>query len=469
MQGDWILRSQRVVTSGAVRPADIAIAKGRITAVRDVGAAPVGPPVVDVGALAVLPGVVDTHVHVNEPGRTAWEGFATATAAAAAGGVTTIVDMPLNSIPATTSVRALDEKLAALGSQARIDVGLWGGAVPGNAGELVAMLRAGALGFKCFLVDSGVDEFRHVDADGLRDALAAIADTEAPLLVHAELPGPLARADAALAAAALTDPRSYLRYLRSRPPEAEDEAVALVATTAAATGGRAHIVHLSSAGALETLREARARGVRLSAETTPHYLVFAAEAIPDGATPYKCAPPIREDENRGRLWAGLADGTVEMVVTDHSPCTPELKRIGDGDLAGAWGGIASLELGLAAVWTEARARGFDLVQVVDWLCRRPAALAGLAGRKGDIVVGADADLVVLDPEATFVVDAAALHHRHPVTPYDGARLHGRVAATILRGQPVFVGAAAAGWAAPWAGAPGLVGAPRGTWLRGTAA
>jgi allantoinase len=342
------------------------------------------------------------------------------------------------------------------------------------------MLRAGALGFKCFLVDSGVDEFPPLDEAGLAAALSAISDTEAPLLVHAELPGPLARADAALAASALRDPRSYLRYLRSRPPEAEDEAVALVAATAAATGGRAHIVHLSSAGSLATLRRARDRGVRLSAETTPHYLVFAAEQVPDGATPFKCAPPIREEENRIQLWDGLADGTVEMVVTDHSPCTPELKRLGDGDLAAAWGGIASLELGLAAVWTEARERGFDLARVVDWLCARPAALAGLSGRKGAIEVGCDADLVVLDPDASFVVDPARLHHRHPVTPYAGAQLHGRVVATILGGSPAYLGdaalaggpgaalaAAVASVGSPVAG--GFVGAPRGRWLRGSAA
>jgi len=463
MFDEWILRSRRVVTGGAINPADVVIRRGVIAAVAPHGGGPAGPPVIDVGELAVLPGVVDTHVHVNEPGRTEWEGFATATRAAAAGGVTSLVDMPLNSVPATTTVRALEAKRAAMDGKLTIDVGLWGGAVPGNAGELVPLLRAGALGFKCFLVDSGVDEFPRLDADGLAQALAAIAGTAAPLLVHAELPGPLAAADAALAASALRDPRSYLRYLRSRPPEAEDEAVALVATTAAATGGRAHIVHLSSAGSLDTLRRARDQGVRLSAETTPHYLVFAAEGVPDGATPYKCAPPIREEANRDRLWGGLADGTVEMVVTDHSPCTPELKRLAEGDFAAAWGGIASLELGLAAVWTAASARGFDLAQVVDWLCRRPAALAGLTA-KGELAPGRDADLIVLDPDATFVVDPARLHHRHPVTPYAGAALRGVVAATILGGQPIYAGAAA-----PWAGPPGFVGAPRGRWLRGTAA
>ena len=462
MFDDWILRSQRVVTGGAPVAADIHIRRGVIESVGP--HAPTQLPVVDVGALAVLPGVVDTHVHVNEPGRTAWEGFATATRAAAAGGVTTIVDMPLNSVPATTTVRALEDKLAALGDQATIDVGLRGGAVPGNAGELVPLLRAGALGFKCFLVDSGVDEFPPLDADGLAAALAAIAATDAPLLVHAELPGPLAAADAALARSALTDPRSYLRYLRSRPPEAEDEAVALVATTAAATGGRAHIVHLSSAGSLDTLRRARDQGVRLTAETTPHYLYFAAEAIADGATAFKCAPPIREQGNRDRLWGGLDDGTVAMVVTDHSPCTPELKRLGDGNLAEAWGGIASLELGLSAVWTAHRARGGALARLVDWLCTRPAALAGLAGRKGAIAPGHDADLVVFDDSAEWTVDPARLHHRHPVTPYAGDRLAGAVCATILAGRPVYATAAA-----PWAGAPGFVGAPRGRWLRGTAA
>jgi allantoinase len=467
MFDNWVLRSRRVVADGTVAPRDIEICVGQIAALHAHGKAPPALPVVDVGDQVVMPGVVDTHVHVNEPGRTAWEGFASATRAAAAGGVTTLVDMPLNSVPATTTVRALEAKLAALGDQARIDVGLWGGAVPGNAGELVPLLRAGALGFKCFLVDSGVDEFPPLDAEGLAAALSAIAHTEAPLLVHAELPGPLAAADAALARSALSDPRSYLRYLQSRPPEAEDEAVALVATTAAATGGRAHIVHLSSAGALETLRRARDQGTRLTAETTPHYLTFEAERIPDGAPAYKCAPPIRGADNRARLWAALHDGTIAMVVTDHSPCTPELKRLGDGNLAEAWGGIASLELGLSAVWTAATTRGVHLstlVKLAEWLCARPAALAGLAGRKGAIAPGHDADLVVFDPGEEYVVDPAQLHHRHPVTPYAGKRLAGVVHATILRGQPIY-----AGRHARWAGDPGFVGPPRGRWLRGAAA
>jgi allantoinase len=432
---EWI-GGERVVVDGRIGPAWLRIAGGRIVEIARERPEVAG--VVDVGGLTILPGVVDTHVHVNEPGRTEWEGFATATRAAAAGGVTTLVDMPLNSIPATTSVRALEEKRIALDGKCAVDVGLWGGAVPGNAGELVPMLRAGALGFKCFLVDSGVDEFPPLDAGGLRDALSAIRDEAAPLLVHAELPGPLDEARAALARE-ITDVRSYVRYLRSRPPSAEDAAVALVAETAAKTGGRAHIVHLSSAGALETLRRARDRGTRISAETTPHYLVFTAETIPDGATEYKCAPPIREDANRALLWGALGDGGIEMVVTDHSPCTPELKRRDVGDFEAAWGGIASLELGLRAVWTEARARGATLVDVVRWLSTAPAQLAGLDGRKGAIAVGADADLVLFDPDARDVVDAKALHHRHAVTPYHGRALDGRVVATILRGAPVYVG------------------------------
>jgi allantoinase len=456
---DWWLGGERVVVDGRIAPAWLRIAGGRIAEIaRERPSAERAGRVVDAGRLTVLPGVVDTHVHVNEPGRTEWEGFSTATRAAAAGGVTTLVDMPLNSVPATTSVRALEEKRAALDGKCAIDVGLWGGAVPGNAGELVPMLRAGALGFKCFLVDSGVDELPPLDAGGLEAALAAIADERAPLLVHAELPGPLDEARAALARE-VTDVRSYLRYLRSRPPSAEDGAVALVAETAGRTGGRAHIVHLSSAGALETLRRARDRGTRLTAETTPHYLVFAAEAIPDGATEYKCAPPIREEANRALLWSALRDGGIEMVVTDHSPCTPELKRREAGDFEAAWGGIASLQLGLRAVWTEARARGATLVDVARWLATAPAALAGLDGRKGAIAVGADADLVLFDPDARAVVDPAALFHRHPVTPYAGRALDGAVAATILRGAPIYVGEAAPPELGPAGFAP-----PSGRWV-----
>ena len=433
-----VLRSQRVVLPDGERPAQVVIEGERITRV-----APFDEPfpdviVEDLGSLALLPGLVDCHVHVNEPGRTAWEGFATATRAAAAGGVTTIVDMPLNSIPATTTYAALQQKIEALGDQLTVDVGLWGGVVPGNRGELLPMLRGGALGFKCFLVDSGVDEFPMVTGAILADALAELAATPAAILVHAELPGPIDEAAAGLQTLGPDhDERSYARYLASRPARAEDEAIAVVSSLCDQQRGRAHIVHLSSAGGLAILQRHRERGQsRLTAETTPHYLTLESEGIPDGATEYKCAPPIRDHQNREALWRGLAAGIVDLVVTDHSPCTPELKRMTEGDFAGAWGGIASLQLGLRAVWTEAHARHRTLVDIARWMAEEPARLAQQTGRKGRIAAGYDADFVVFDPDAIAAVRADEILHRHKVTPYLGRALRGRVLQTWLRGEVI---------------------------------
>ncbi|WP_437731062.1 allantoinase AllB [Sorangium sp. So ce1335] len=433
MTPDLIVRGLRVVTGGAVRPASVHIQGGTIVDVAGHDEAPEGCPVVDAQGAVVMPGLVDAHVHINEPGRTEWEGFETATRAAAAGGVTSLVDMPLNSVPPTTTVAHLEEKARAAEGRCLVDVGFWGGAVPGNAGELLPLLEAGALGFKCFMVDSGVAEFGHVAEADLRAALEVLAGTGAPLLVHAELPGPI---DAARAAVAGLDPRTYAAYLRSRPREAEDQAIALLASLCQATGARAHVVHLSSATALGILERARDGGAALSAETTPHYLHFAAEEIPDGATPFKCAPPIRERENREELWAALQGGLIELVVSDHSPCTPELKRLEAGDFDAAWGGISSLQLGLSIVWTDARRRGIPIERLAAWLCQGPARLAGLR-RKGEIRRGFDADLVIWDPEATFRVEPPLIQHRHKVTPYAGEELHGVVQATYLRGEKVY--------------------------------
>ncbi len=439
-----VLRSKRVVLPEGVRPATVWIDGERIARVgpHDV-TVPGAIAAEDFGDLVIMPGVVDSHVHVNEPGRTDWEGFETATRAAAAGGVTTIVDMPLNSIPATTSVVALHAKARALEGKCTVDVGLWGGAVPGNAGVLADLVREGALGFKCFMVDSGVPEFGHVSLGDLADAMRVLSKlsdcaSDVPLLVHAELAGPIEEAQKALALDPVRDAKSYLRYLRSRPRSAEDEAIEAVVRTSQSTGARAHIVHLSSASALATLRRARDAGVRVTSETTPHYLTLFSEAIPDGATAFKCAPPIREDENRAGLWSGLAEGTIDMVVTDHSPCTPELKKMEAGDFEGAWGGIASLQLGLSVTWTEARGRGVDLATLVRWMCTAPAKLAGL-DKKGAIAAGKDADLVLFDPEATFTVTPERILHRHYVTPYMGHELHGVVRATYLRGSHIFDG------------------------------
>jgi allantoinase len=421
-----ILRSRKVVTPQGIMPATIHIRDGVI---ERMGHFDDAEKVADYGELTLMPGVVDSHVHVNEPGRTEWEGFETATRAAAAGGVTTIVDMPLNSIPPTTSVAALETKVHALHGKCRVDVALWGGAVPGNADQLRVMLEAGACGFKCFLVDSGVPEFGHLDARGLEEALLALRGTGAPLLVHAELPEHIHPPSG--------DERSYASYLASRPAQAEDEAIALVYALARKTGTHAHIVHLSSANGLDTIRRARDTHVSLTAETTPHYLYFDAERVPDGATEFKCAPPIREHANREELWRGIEQGLLNAIVSDHSPCTPDLKRMGEGDIARAWGGIASLQFGLPIVWTEAKRRGIAFEKIAELMTTGPATLAGLGDRKGKLAAGYDADIVVFDPDARFVVQTEQIQHRHKVTPYAGETLTGVVKAAYVRGNKVW--------------------------------
>ncbi|MEU0546503.1 allantoinase AllB [Micromonospora sp. NPDC005979] len=422
MSYDLVLRSTRVVTPQGERPATVCVTDGRIEAVTDHSAVPDGP-LTDLGDLALLPGLVDTHVHVNEPGRTEWEGFASATRAAIAGGVTTIVDMPLNSLPPTVSVPALDVKRRAADGRVHADVGFWGGAVPGNAGDLAALHHAGVLGFKCFLVDSGVPEFPPLDPPALDEALRAV---DALFIVHAEDP------DAVRAA---PPSRRYADFVASRPPNAETEAIAQVLDAAGRAAARVHILHLSSADALPLIAAARGAGVSVTVETCPHYLCLTAEEVPDGATEYKCCPPIRDRVNQDRLWAGLVAGVIDCVVSDHSPSTPTLKRPPSGDFAAAWGGISSLQIGLPAMWSAARRRGYRLVDVVRWMAQRPAEIAGL-GAKGRIAPGFDADLVAFAPDEPFVVDPTALRHRHPVTPYAWRTLHGVVRDVWLRGQPV---------------------------------
>jgi allantoinase len=425
---DLAVVGRRVVAPEGLRAAAVLIAGGRIAALVERAAVPAGCPVLEAGDRVVMPGLVDTHVHVNEPGRAEWEGFETATRAAAAGGVTTLVDMPLNSIPATTSLPALEAKLAAARGRLAVDCGFWGGVVPGNAAELDRMVDAGVSGFKAFLAPSGVDEFRPVGEGDLRAAMPILARRGVPLLAHAEMAGP---------APGPGDPRRYATYLASRPPSGENEAIRFLVRLGRETGCRVHVVHLSSSEALPILAEARAGGAPITVETCPHYLVFAAEEVPDGRTEFKCSPPIRERANRERLWAGLAEGTIDMVVSDHSPCTPELKGLETGDFLRAWGGIASLQLRLPVVWTEAQRRGFGLEDLARWLCRRPAELAALTGRKGALAPGCDADLVIWDPEASFAVEPEAVRHRHPLTPYRGRRLRGVVETTLLRGAVVY--------------------------------
>ncbi len=387
---------------------------------------------VEAGDALVFPGLVDTHVHVNEPGRTEWEGFASATRAAAAGGVTTLLDMPLNSIPPTTDVAGLEAKRDAARGQCAVDTGFLGGVVPGNAAELKALHSAGVFGFKGFLCASGVDEFPALSPGDLRVAARALAELDALLMVHAEWPPVLRRA-----APSYGDRRSYATWLGSRPVDAELEAVRFLIGLARQTGVRIHVVHVSALETLKLIGAARAEGVRLTAETCPHYLSFAAEEIPPGATEYKCAPPIRAARHREGLWGSLALGRLDAVVSDHSPSPPAMKLRENGDFFRAWGGIAGLQLRLPVVWTGAKARGHAPERLVEWLCAGPARLAGLGGSKGSIAPGYDADLVLWHPGREFVVDENVLRHRYPITPWLGRVLAGVVEATYLRGERVY--------------------------------
>jgi allantoinase len=431
---DQVIRSRRVVTPDGTRPASVLISDGRIAALAEWDDLSADVPVTDAGELVIMPGNVDAHVHVNEPGRTEWEGYASATRAAAAGGVTCIVDMPLNSIPPTTTLAGFEEKLAAAAGQCSVDVAFWGGVIPGNTSELAPLAGRGVRGFKCFLIHSGVDEFHHVTAENLRQAMPEIARLGSVLLVHAEVPGPI---EAAAASVARRDPRLYDTFLRSRPRESENEAISLVIDLCRETGCRVHIVHHSSSDALPMLRGARAEGLPLTVETCPHYLTFAAEEIADGATHFKCCPPVRERENREHLWAAVADGTIDMVVSDHSPCTPALKLQEEGDFMAAWGGIAALQFGLPVMWTNLRDRGFDLADLTRLMSAETATLAGLEHRKGKLAAGYDADIVVWDPEREFKVVPAIIRHRHKLTPYSGMELRGVVEMTYVSGKKVY--------------------------------
>ena len=432
--GSRAVVSQRVVTPEGVRPAAVLVEGERIRGVVSPREVPANFEREDFGDVALLPGLVDSHVHINEPGRTDWEGFQTATQAAAAGGYTTVVDMPLNCVPATTNKLALEAKRRAAATKCTVDWAAWGGVVQGNEHDIEALAKAGVRGFKCFLVHPGIDEFTMVREPELRAALPHVARTGLPLLVHAELPGPV---DAATKRLQTADWRRYSTYVQSRPDEAELLAIRLMLSLCREYGFRLHIVHLATAAALNELCGARAEGLPVTVETCPHYLHLEAEAISDGATQCKCAPPIRSSANRDGLWRGLKDGVVDMVVTDHSPCPPEMKLPHQGDFRKAWGGIASLSMALPVIWTEARARGFTLSDVARWMSEKPAKLAGCDNRKGHIAPGRDADLVVFDPEAEFTVTADRLRHRYTVSPYLGEVLSGVVVRTYLRGRLVF--------------------------------
>ena len=426
---DLVLRGQQVLAGQDIAPREIGVRDGKIVAVEPYGTGLSGTRVIEVAADEVLlPGLVDTHVHVNEPGRTEWEGFESATKAAAAGGVTTIVDMPLNSIPPTVNLEALEIKREAAGKNAYVNVGFWGGAIPGNKKDLRELHEAGVFGFKCFLLHSGVDEFPSLSVDEMEEDMAELASFDSLMIVHAEDAEIIDNSPQPVGG-------KYAGFLDSRPRDAENTAIAQVIERARTTGVRAHVLHLSSSDALEMISEAKAEGVKLTVETCPHYLTLLSEDIPDGATAFKCCPPIRENDNRELLWKGLEEGVIDCIVSDHSPSTIDLKDVENGDFGVAWGGVASLQLGLPLIWSEAKQRGLKLEQVVQWMGVNPSKLAGL-GAKGSIEEGKDADFAIFAPEDTFEVDVQKLHHKNPISPYQGKTLHGVVRRSIIAGNDV---------------------------------
>ena len=427
----YALHSKQIALPEGIRDATILIQDGLITGIEEGLISGMGVGLLDMGDKVVMPGVIDPHVHINEPGRTDWEGFETATRSALAGGITTLVDMPLNSSPVTTTAAAFDQKLAATAGQLHCNVGFWGGVVPGNEKEIGSLIDRGVLGFKAFLTHSGIDEFPNVTEADLRKVMPAIARSGLPLLVHCELEGEMS------GGALGVDRRSYQNYLLSRPPVWEEDAIALMIRLCAEYRCRTHIVHLSSAGSIDLIRKAKDKGLPLTAETAQHYLYFAAEGIRDGATSFKCAPPIRSRENNDQLWEALQEGVIDFVATDHSPAPPDLKELDSGDFIRAWGGISSVQLALSALWTLTRKKGGTPKDLVKWLCGGPAALIGQSGRRGEISRGRVADLVVWDPGAEFIVTKEGLHHKHKNTPYLGERLAGVMEQTWLSGVKVF--------------------------------
>lgn len=428
-------RSRRVVTPNGIRAAVVLVQDERILEVVPPDKIPAHATVTDFGDAAMLPGLVDSHVHINEPGRTEWEGFRTATRAAAAGGYTTVVDMPLNCLPATITVEALEAKRSAAEGQCTVDWKAWGGVVSDNQEDIESLAAAGVPGFKCFLVHPGIDGFTMVSEQELRAALPHVAKTGLPLLVHAELPGPVDEATRLLEGA---DWSKYSTYVQSRPDEAELAAIRQMISLCREFRFRLHIVHVATGQALEMLRAAKSEGLPVTAETCPHYLHFSSEAIRDGKTLFKCAPPIRTRENRDNLWKGLQEGVIDLVTTDHSPCPPGMKLLSEGNFRKAWGGIAGISLALPVMWKDASARGFTLTDIAQWMAEGPARLAGCELRKGQLVRGFDADFVVFEPELEFDVTEDRLFYRHSVSPYLGERLRGVVKKTYLRGRCVFV-------------------------------
>lgn len=428
---EFAIFSQRVVLADAIAPACVVVRHGMITEILSI-ASDCEVPVIDVGELVILPGLIDPHVHFNDPGRDDWEGFQSGTLAAAAGGITTIVDMPLNSSPVTTTASAMDAKVAAARGRIAIDVGLHGGLVPENAHRIAELIDAGVMGVKAFLCHSGIDDFPNVSREHLAIAMPQLADAGVVLLAHAEIATPVPPMPVTL----MPNPRSYRDYLASRPPRFERDAIEMLIDLCRQTGCRTHIVHLADTGSVDSLRAARAAGLPITVETCPHYLTFTADQIADGQTQFKCAPPIRDQENREGLWQALRDGVIDFIASDHSPCPPTMKTLDSGRFDQAWGGISSVQLGLSAVWTEASQRGFSLHDVARWMSHSPGSVFAI---RAGIAVGNPASLVIFDPEATFRVNAAQLFHRHRLTPYDGRVMRGIVHATLIRGKPAATG------------------------------
>ncbi len=429
----FAVRSSKIVTPAGLIDGAVFVEAGKISAVGGADSIPKGTRVYDAGNLMVIPGLVDTHVHINEPGRTDWEGYDSATRAAAAGGITCVVDMPLNCIPVTTSLKAFKEKLAAVGSQIHVDCAYYGGVIPGNQSALSDMVKAGVVGFKAFMVDSGIDDFPYTKPADLSTAMQILKSLDVPLLVHAELDD----SDGTAVYAEHKLPEPYASYLKSRPASWEVEAIKTVIGLSTQHDCRTHIVHLSAAAAVPDIMAAKARGTKITVETCPHYLSFDAESIASGDTRFKCAPPVREKANQDKLWQHLAAGQIDFVVSDHSPCTPQLKLMGEGDFEHAWGGIAGLQFGLPAIWSGAQKRNISAETIVRWMCEQPPKLVGLSAKKGKIAPGFDADLVVFDPTQSVSTAAKDIRHKHKVTPYSDLPLQGRVEATFVRGALVY--------------------------------
>jgi allantoinase len=427
---DLIIKGNNILTPDGLQQAVILVKDGRIhTIQRDMPDDALN--IVDIGDKVLMPGITDPHVHINEPGRTDWEGFDTATRAAIAGGITTLVDMPLNSSPVTTTVQALEQKIHAAAPQLHADCGFWGGVIPGNDNEIESLINRGVRGFKAFLIHSGIDEFPNVTAAGLERVMPVIARHHLPLLVHCEL---IAEGQHP---PVQENKRSHRQYIASRPQAWEQAAIDLMIRLCEKYHCHVHIVHLSSANAIEQIRAAKEKGLPLTVETAQHYLYFNGGEVPDGNTSFKCAPPIRERENNQQLWEALKAGVIDFVATDHSPAPPELKELETGDFTRAWGGISSLQLALPALWTAGRSRDVTIPQIAQWLCEKPAILAGVQNRKGKIAAGYDADFVIWDPERSFIVNAEELHHKHKLTPYVNETLYGVVEQTYIRGVKVF--------------------------------